>query len=148
MENEQDSKLTKGLFLGFIAGGILGSVIALLFAPKPGRELRRDIRDKKDLIVDKAGEILTNSAQTTEEFLNQERDRSRQVISSAKERAQTILDTAERSLSDAKSRATEVASSVKQAADTVTSTVKQATGKAQTAAKAGMDAFRDELKHS
>jgi gas vesicle protein len=135
MDSEQESKLTKGLFLGFVAGGVVGAIVALLYAPKPGRELRRDIRDRKDLIVDKAGEIFSGTAQTAEEFLNQERERTRQVVTSAKERAQTILDTAERSLSDAKTRASGVVDSVKQSA-----------GKVQTAAKAGMDSFRDELK--
>lgn len=136
MDSEQESKLTKGLFLGFIAGGVVGAVVALLYAPKPGRELRRDIRDRKDKIVDKAGEILTGNAQSVEEYLNAERERSRDVILSAKGRAQSILDDAQRSLSDAKNRAT-----------TITETVKSSAGKVQSATKAGMDAFRDELKN-
>lgn len=36
-------KDTKGFLLGAIAGGIIGSVTALLFAPKAGKELRQDI---------------------------------------------------------------------------------------------------------
>lgn len=137
MDNEQDSKLTKGLFLGFVAGGIVGAIVALLYAPKPGRELRRDIRDRKDKLVDKAGELLSTSPMTAEDYLNAERDRTRQVITTAKERAQSILDNAERSLADAKTRATGVAD-----------TVKASAVKVQSATKAGMDAFRDELKKS
>lgn len=40
MSTRKDSK---GFLLGALAGGIIGSVTALLFAPKPGKELRQDI---------------------------------------------------------------------------------------------------------
>ncbi|GKU79920.1 YtxH domain-containing protein [Paenibacillus sp. L3-i20] len=36
-------KGTKGFLLGALAGGVLGSITALLLAPKPGKELRQDI---------------------------------------------------------------------------------------------------------
>jgi len=39
-----DDGLTKGLFLGFLAGSVIGAVTALLLAPKSGRELREDIK--------------------------------------------------------------------------------------------------------
>ena len=35
-----NSGLGKGLFVGFIAGGVVGAVLALLYAPKSGSELR------------------------------------------------------------------------------------------------------------
>ncbi len=134
MENER-SDISKGLFLGFLAGGIVGAVVALLYAPKPGRELRRDIRERKDKLVDKAGELLAGGQQAAEEFMNAERDRAKQVMSQAKDRAQSILANAEQTLTDARSKATSAAE-----------TVKAQGAKVQSAAKAGMDAFRDELK--
>ncbi|KXK04649.1 MAG: gas vesicle protein [Chlorobi bacterium OLB4] len=42
-----DNKMAKGMMIGFITGGIVGSIIALLYAPKSGRELRADIKVKK-----------------------------------------------------------------------------------------------------
>lgn len=36
-------KDTKGFLLGALAGGVIGSITALLFAPKAGKELRQDI---------------------------------------------------------------------------------------------------------
>ena len=38
----------KGLLIGFLTGSIVGSVIALLYAPKSGKELRGDIKIKSD----------------------------------------------------------------------------------------------------
>ena len=50
MANENDG-LAKGLIIGFISGAVVGAVVGLLFAPKPGAELRAEIQDR----LDKAG---------------------------------------------------------------------------------------------
>jgi len=42
----EEKGLVKGFLLGMLAGGITGSLIALLYAPKSGIELRRDIIKK------------------------------------------------------------------------------------------------------
>ena len=43
------------IFLGgLITGGILGGIAGLLFAPKSGKKLRRDISKKTDEIIDEA----------------------------------------------------------------------------------------------
>ena len=136
MDKDQESKLTKGLFFGFVAGGIVGAVAALLFAPKPGRELRKDLRAQKDKLVDKAAEFLNATAEAGEDALNTGQERSRELISAARQRANSILENAERALSDAKTKA----------AGTI-ETARTAGSKVQSAAKAGMDAFRDELKN-
>jgi hypothetical protein len=39
---------------GLVIGGVVGGVIALLFAPKNGQEIRRDIRKKADAMKDEA----------------------------------------------------------------------------------------------
>jgi len=42
-ENERDL----GHFLkGFVIGGFLGALVGILFAPKSGKELRSDIKEK------------------------------------------------------------------------------------------------------
>lgn len=136
MDKDQESKVTKGLFLGFVAGGIVGAVVALLYAPKPGKDLRKDLLAQKDKLVDKANDFLKATAEAGEETLNEIPGRSREIISAAREKANSILENAEKTLSDAKTKA---ASRI--------DTVKTTGTKVQSAAKAGMDAFRDELKN-
>ena len=46
--------MSKGLLIGFLTGGIVGAAIALLYAPKSGKELRKDIKDKADEFKDEA----------------------------------------------------------------------------------------------
>ena len=87
------SKGKKGWLLGAAIGTIVGSVTALLFAPKPGKELRKDIADgarqvgektqevagkvteQGAILVDKvketAGEIITDIRHATKEKVEQ-----------------------------------------------------------------------------
>lgn len=51
------SKGNKGWIWGAAIGTIVGSVTALLFAPKPGKELRKDIADGARQVGEKTGEI-------------------------------------------------------------------------------------------
>lgn len=51
------SKGTKGWILGAAIGTIVGSVTALLFAPKPGRELRKDIAEGARQVGEKTQEV-------------------------------------------------------------------------------------------
>ncbi len=50
--------LAKGLMIGLLAGGVLGAGIALLYAPKPGRKLRADLKDKADSLLEDGEEYM------------------------------------------------------------------------------------------
>lgn len=87
------SKGNKGWLLGAAIGTIVGSVTALLFAPKPGKALRKDIADgarqvgektqevagkvteQGAILVDKvketAGDLITDIRQVTKEKVEQ-----------------------------------------------------------------------------
>ncbi|MCO7174556.1 YtxH domain-containing protein [Sporolactobacillus kofuensis] len=53
---------TKELFIGGIVGGVIGASIALLFAPKKGEEIRKDlsVKDIMDNGVEKVKQVTTN----------------------------------------------------------------------------------------
>jgi gas vesicle protein len=57
-ENENSSAAEKLTYL--LIGGGIGATLALLFAPKAGRELRDDIADYTRRGIDKAGEGARN----------------------------------------------------------------------------------------
>ena len=48
----------KGFVLGAFLGGVAGGLAALLFAPKPGKELRKDITKKYGEASDKTKEMI------------------------------------------------------------------------------------------
>jgi gas vesicle protein len=54
-KNENNSG---SILISFLAGGLVGAGLALLFAPKPGRELRKDITDIAVDAREKAAEVV------------------------------------------------------------------------------------------
>lgn len=65
-------KDTKGFLLGALAGGVIGSITALLFAPKAGKELRQDIaagaQKVGDTTVKAAGKVGETTGRIAKEI--------------------------------------------------------------------------------
>jgi hypothetical protein len=43
--------MVRGMLTGLLIGGVVGSAAAMIFAPKSGRELRRDITNKSRSLI-------------------------------------------------------------------------------------------------
>jgi gas vesicle protein len=117
---------TRNLLVGFLSGAVLGGIIALLYAPKPGKELRGDLRRKGGEIAEDIEEYLQDAQDKARTIINEGKERSSALISDAKRKAETLLKDAEHIMSDARSRMTEES------------------GKLKSAVKAGVDAYKDE----
>ena len=138
----EDNKTAKGLLLGFITGSVVGAALALLYAPKSGKELRNDIRVKKDEILDDTSEYLQIAKTKATDLINEGKRKSEELISDAKKRAGTLIDDANSILNDAKEKATTAIGSTKEKLSGETEKVKEAF-------KAGLDAYNQEKsKHS
>ena len=93
-----------GAFLvGFIVGGLTGSVVALLFAPQSGEETRAVIRDKSIELRDKAqvsaeeaiarAEAAAAEARArADDLARQLRERSKEVYSDVRDRSQAAIE--------------------------------------------------------
>lgn len=136
-----ENKTTKGLILGFVTGGLVGAAIALLYAPKSGRELRNDIRLKKDELVDDTSEFLQVAKTKASDLINEGRRKSEELISDAKKKAGTLIDDANTILNDAKTKASSALGTTKEKLTHETDRVKDAF-------KAGLDAYNQEKKNS
>ncbi|MDD5360733.1 MAG: YtxH domain-containing protein [Ignavibacteria bacterium] len=55
------TKQISGIFFGLVLGGAVGSAIALLYAPKEGKYLRRDISRKANEFVDEERKKVSDS---------------------------------------------------------------------------------------
>jgi len=127
---EERNGLAKGLFIGFIAGGIVGAITALLYAPKSGKELRSDIKRKAgDMAEDASGYVRMARAKAID-VINEGKNRSDQLVSDAKEKAEHILGGAEKVLTGIRERAGEES------------------GRVRSAVRAGMDAYKSEKERS
>jgi len=52
---------------GFLLGGLIGAVVGILFAPKAGREMRQEISDETEKMVNKLKADLEKAKVTFEE---------------------------------------------------------------------------------
>jgi gas vesicle protein len=137
--NDETSGFGKGLLLGMLTGGAVGAAIALLFAPKAGKELRSDISYMTGQYVDKAGDLLSSASERAQQIVNEGRKRAETIIDDARSKASTLLTDAERIVNDAKAKASGTS-------NRVVTDVKDGAGKFAEAVKAGTEAFKDELR--
>ncbi len=126
--SEDNRGMAKGLFIGFLAGSVVGAIAALLYAPKSGKDLRSDIRKKANEFAEDASDYVKSARSKAADLVNQGKNRSDQLVSDAKQKAEHILDDAEKVLSGIRERAgTEQ-------------------GKLKAAFRTGMDAYKSERK--
>ncbi len=87
-EREESSVTTKLTYL--LIGGGIGAVIALLFAPKSGQELRGDIADATRKGIEKSKEAAAQLQEKAGEYYEVGRDKAGEMYQSAHEKAGEI----------------------------------------------------------
>lgn len=104
MSRDNDSDVSTKLTYLLIGGGI-GAVLALLFAPKSGQELRGDIADATRKGIDRtretaaqvgarAGEYYEVGRQRAGEYYDATREKAAELYSTATEKAGEYVETA------------------------------------------------------
>lgn len=71
-------------FMGFLIGGVLGALAGILFAPKSGKELRSDIKEKGSKVLKDAKGIYADT-----------RTKAKEIIEEAKHQAKDLKKEAE-----------------------------------------------------
>jgi len=87
--DREDSSVTNKLTYLLIGGGI-GAVIALLFAPKSGTELREDIADATRKGLEKSKEAASQLQERAGEYYEVGRERASEIYQTAQEKAGEI----------------------------------------------------------
>ncbi|WP_127532527.1 YtxH domain-containing protein [Paenibacillus kobensis] len=85
------STSTKGFLLGALAGAVVGSVTALLFAPKSGKELRSDIAEGAHKVGDTTSRFAHQVGETTGRLAKQVGDGASEVADRAKQAASNVM---------------------------------------------------------
>lgn len=109
-EREDASVGTKITYL--LVGGGIGAILALLFAPKSGEELRGDIADvtrkgiekgkeTASLVGEKAGDYYEVSREKAGELYSTAQNKAGELYSSAQDKAGAIADKAKSAVSSA-----------------------------------------------
>ena len=125
-DREETSATTKLTYL--IIGGGIGAILALLFAPKSGEELRGDIADVTRKGLEKSKETAAQLQEKAGEYYEVTREKAGEYYQAAQEKAGEL-----------KTKAGEIADKAKSAA---TSTANPFTA----AIEAGKDAYTEEKR--
>ncbi|WP_342439539.1 YtxH domain-containing protein [Paenibacillus sp. FSL L8-0436] len=78
-------KESKSLLWGILAGSVVGSVTALLFAPKPGKELRKDIAEGTTGAIDKVQDVAGQAGDKGAELYGKAKEAVETVVTEVKE---------------------------------------------------------------
>jgi gas vesicle protein len=124
-----ESKLGKGLILGFLAGSAIGAILALLYAPKSGRELRAELKEKTDDLLEEAEGQIQAARNKASAIVSEARKRSDSLITDAQKKARTLIEDADKVLTGARQKTTAVIEEGVRLKDAV---------------KAGVDAYKEE----
>ncbi len=84
-DREEASAATKLTYL--IVGGGIGAILALLFAPKSGVELRGDIADVTRKGIEKSKETAAQLQERAEEYYEVSREKAQEFYQTAAEKA-------------------------------------------------------------
>ena len=84
--DREDANVSTKLTYLLIGGGI-GAVLALLFAPKSGQELRGDIADATRKGIEKSKETASHLQERAGEYYEVGRERASEYIQTAQEKA-------------------------------------------------------------
>ncbi|MDQ3667405.1 MAG: YtxH domain-containing protein [Acidobacteriota bacterium] len=82
-----------------LIGGGIGAVLALLFAPKSGQELRGDIAEATRKGIDRSRETAQHLGDRAGEYYEHTRDRAAELYSTASEKVGEVARTARESAS-------------------------------------------------
>lgn len=91
-EREESSAATKLTYL--LVGGGIGAILALLFAPKSGEELRGDIADATRKGIEKSKEAASQLQDKAGEYYEVSRDKAAEIYQTAQQKAGELSEKA------------------------------------------------------
>ncbi|MFH0736753.1 MAG: YtxH domain-containing protein [bacterium] len=83
--------IAKGLLIGFLSGAVVGTSVALLYAPKSGKKLRRDINHKAHDLKEDTNEFINSAKEKALSILNEGINKAESMVSDAKFKAEELI---------------------------------------------------------
>jgi gas vesicle protein len=79
-------------FMGLLIGGALGALAGIFFAPKSGKELRSDIKDKGSEVLKDAKEIYADASTKAKEIIEEAKHQAKELKKEAEGTGEKIAD--------------------------------------------------------
>lgn len=110
---QSGSNFAKGLFIG----GLLGAAAALLFAPKPGRELRGELSEKVGIVTDRTKEVAAVVSDKATELAKTVSSKTSDLAKTVSQGRDEVMDSVRKASADVAEEATKASSQVAAAAE-------------------------------
>ena len=130
----------KGFLIGFLAGGTVGAIIALLTAPKSGKELRGDIKQKSGEYLDEADKYFIDKKNQAGKIFKEGKRKFTMIVNDVKSKPEEILKDAEQVYKDVKVKTKEVLQSGKEK-------IESEAGRIKSSVEAGIEAYKKEANN-
>jgi gas vesicle protein len=78
---------TNGFVMGLLCGAAVGAALGLLFAPKPGSELRSQLYDSTERMRRRAGEAYNQASDTMSDLV----DKGRSAVRRGRQKAEDTM---------------------------------------------------------
>ena len=88
MEEQEETKFN--FFKGLLIGGALGALAGILFAPKSGKELRSDIKEKGNKILKDGKDIYADASTKAKEIIGEVKHQAKDLKKEAEGTVETI----------------------------------------------------------
>jgi gas vesicle protein len=93
---------SKNFLYGFIAGGIVGVALALLYAPKTGKEMRESIKGNASKAISELDDYFEYTKDSVSKVVNEAKKKSEDLVNQARKQAKNLIQESEELLSKAK----------------------------------------------
>jgi gas vesicle protein len=133
-------------FKGFLIGGVVGALAALLFAPKSGKELRGDIIRKGEEAVEGSKRIYNDAKSKAQAIISDAVEKAKSLKEEAAEHLATARQKAEALLANAETRVDALSESAKNYIAETREDAAKKKDKLSSVIGAGIQAAKQELK--
>lgn len=100
-----DREGNKSSFIaGLVTGGVIGGLAALMFAPKSGKDFRKDISDKKDEILDDTNYLIENAMEKSSAIIFDAKKKAERLVEEGKKKVECMTKDADNLINNAKGK--------------------------------------------
>ena|SRR6185503_17085120 len=89
---------------GLAIGAVVGATLALLYAPKKGKDLREDIVDTVGDVSQRFRKAVKSVKDAASEMMHDGKEQGSELFQQAMAKAESLIEEADRIISEAKSR--------------------------------------------
>ena len=129
----------KGLLIGIFTGAAIGSISALLYAPKSGKKLREEIKTRSNDFLEDTDEYVSNVKEKASHLIKDVKKRSESLVADSEKKIDAMKYESEKILSDVKNK-------VENYIQTGKDILENESERLKSAVKKGMDVYKTEKK--